>query len=178
VTVIVHCPSPLPLRLYKYGGGGCSSGYANSLSDALHLAHFRPTFCEHKESGRAGLQNHRPQRYTCTGVRAIRFLGIVLTTARFVRSTRADPVLWRRSTTALRTPVCINFVRLHQTYTRDVSCEWSHRCLKHRSLRRVHSVLRICACFTVFLLFMRVVIHTCTYMSSHTSYWFSELNLN
>jgi hypothetical protein len=74
---------PLPLRVYKYGGGGRSSGYANSLSDALHLVHSRPTFCEHRESGRAGLKNRRPLRYTCKGVRAIRFLGSVLVTAHF-----------------------------------------------------------------------------------------------
>jgi hypothetical protein len=27
---------------------------------------------------------------------------------------------------ALRISACIDYVRLHQTYTRDVSCEWSH----------------------------------------------------
>jgi hypothetical protein len=36
------------------------------------------------ESGRAGLRNHRPQIYTCTGVRAIRFLGSVFATARVI----------------------------------------------------------------------------------------------
>jgi hypothetical protein len=50
---------PLPLRVYKYEGGGHTSGYTNSLSDALHLAYSRPTFCEHRESGRADLQNRR-----------------------------------------------------------------------------------------------------------------------
>jgi hypothetical protein len=49
--------------------------------------------------------------------------------------------------TALRTSSCTDFVRLHRTNTRDVSCEWSHWCLEHRSLRWVHSVLRIYACF-------------------------------
>jgi hypothetical protein len=42
------------------------------------------------ESGRAGLQNRRPQNDTCTGVRAIRFLGSVLATARFICSTNVD----------------------------------------------------------------------------------------
>jgi hypothetical protein len=28
--------------------------------------------------------------------------------------------------TALRTSVCVDCVRLHRTYTRDVSCEWRH----------------------------------------------------
>jgi hypothetical protein len=72
--------------VYKYGEGGRYSGYANSLLDALHLAHSHPTFYEHRENERAGLQNHRPRRYTCTGVRAIRFLGSVLTIALFIRS--------------------------------------------------------------------------------------------
>jgi hypothetical protein len=44
------------------------------------------------ESGRVGLRNHRPQSYTCTGVRAIRFLGSILATARFIRSTSVDQV--------------------------------------------------------------------------------------
>jgi hypothetical protein len=56
----------------------------------LQSANSRPTFCEHRESGRAGLRNHCPQRYTCTGVRAIRFLGTVLATARFIRSSSSS----------------------------------------------------------------------------------------
>jgi hypothetical protein len=89
----------LPSARVKYEGGGRFSGYTNSLLDALHSAHFRPTFCEHRESGRADLQNHSPQRYTCMGVWEIRFLVSILATARFVRSTSADPVqrCWRRS---------------------------------------------------------------------------------
>ena len=51
--------------------------------------------------------------------------------------------------TAQRTSSCTDFVRLHRTNTRDVSCEWSHWCLEHRSLRWVHSVLHIYACFIV-----------------------------
>jgi hypothetical protein len=47
------------------------------------------------------------------------------------------------------TSACVDCVRLHRTYTRDVSCEWSHWCLEHRFLRRVHSVLSNCAWFTV-----------------------------
>ena len=54
------------------------------ISRELQTTHSRPIFCEHRESGRAGLRNHRPQRYTCTGVRAIRFLGSVFATARVI----------------------------------------------------------------------------------------------
>jgi hypothetical protein len=46
-------------------------------------------FCEHKESGRVSLQNRRPQRYTCTGVRTIRFSGAYLRLLAFIRSTSA-----------------------------------------------------------------------------------------
>jgi hypothetical protein len=88
---------PLPLRMYKYGGGGCLFWlHTNSLSNALHSTHSHPTSYEHREIRRAGLRNHRPQSYTCTSVRVIRFLGSVLATARSVRSTNANPVLRRR----------------------------------------------------------------------------------
>jgi hypothetical protein len=56
------------------------------ISRELQTTHSRPIFCEHRESGREGLRNHRPQRYTCTGVRAIRFLGSVFATARVICS--------------------------------------------------------------------------------------------
>jgi hypothetical protein len=68
----------------KYGGDGegeaVSSHAREDLSDALHSAHHRPTFCEHRESGRASLRNRRSQSYTCMGVRAIRFSGSILAT--------------------------------------------------------------------------------------------------
>jgi hypothetical protein len=51
--------------------------------------------------------------------------------------------------TAPHTSACIDCIRLYQTYTRDVSCEWSHWWLKHRSLYRVHSILSNCAYFIV-----------------------------
>jgi hypothetical protein len=51
--------------------------------------------------------------------------------------------------TALRTSACVDCVRLHRTYTRDVSCEWSHGCLEHRSLHRVQSIFCIYAYFIV-----------------------------
>jgi hypothetical protein len=125
--------------------------HANSLLDALHSAHSCPTFCDHRESGRAGLRNRHLQSYICTGVQAIRFLGSVLGTARSIRSTNADPVppfdVFRG--TVLCTSACINCVLLHRTYTRDVSCEWNHWWLEHRSLRRVHSVLSNSTCFIV-----------------------------
>jgi hypothetical protein len=109
-TVTVCSP---PSVLYKYRGGGRSSGYANSLSDTLHLAHSRHTFCEHRESGRASIRNRRPQSYTYTGVRAIRFLGSVLATARSVRSTNADQVPRRRH----RSRDCTAYICLHRLRT-------------------------------------------------------------
>jgi hypothetical protein len=49
--------------------------HENRFSDELHTTHSRPTFCEHRVSGRAGLRNRRQQSYTCTGVWAIMFWG-------------------------------------------------------------------------------------------------------
>jgi hypothetical protein len=49
---------PLPLRVYKYIGGGRSSGYAYSLLDALQSAIPVPPSTS-TDSGRAGLQNCR-----------------------------------------------------------------------------------------------------------------------
>jgi hypothetical protein len=74
-------------------------------------SHSRPTFCEHRECGRAGLRNRRPQINTCTGVRAIRFLGSVLATARSVRSTNADQVRRRRSKN------CTAYIYMHRLRT-------------------------------------------------------------
>jgi hypothetical protein len=111
-----------PLLSVPYGGGGRSSSHVNSLSDALHSAHSHPTLCEQRESGRAGLRNRRSHSYTFTGVRAISFLGSILTTARSIRSTNADSILHRRR--HLRdciAYICLYRLRLHRTYTRDVS---------------------------------------------------------
>src|SRR5688500_5981356 len=65
----------------------------HNLLDALQSAHSRPTFCKRRESERAGLRNRRQQRYICTGVQAIKLLGSVLATARFVCSTDTDLIL-------------------------------------------------------------------------------------
>jgi hypothetical protein len=87
--------------VYIYKGGEVASSYdrthVQTFSDALRTAHPRLTFCEHRECGRAGLQNRRSQSDTCTGVRAIRVLGSVLATACFVRPTNANQVLHRRA---------------------------------------------------------------------------------
>jgi hypothetical protein len=104
---------PLPLRVYKHGGGGCSSSYVNSLLDALHSTDSRHTFYEHKESGRAGLQNRRPQRYTCTGVWAIMILGSILSTVRFIHSTTVDCILHCRR----RSSDCTTYTCLHRLCT-------------------------------------------------------------
>jgi hypothetical protein len=85
---------------------------------------------------------HHPAS-TCTGVWAIRFLRSVFATAHVICSSRCcvyillfvvfpgrrvlllffSTIVWG---TAWRTSFCIDFVRLHRTNTRDVSCEWSH----------------------------------------------------
>jgi hypothetical protein len=169
---------PLPLRVYKYGGGGRSSGYANSLSDALHSSHLCPTFCEHKASGRAGLRNHRLQRYTCMGVRAIRFLGSVLATARFVCSTSVDPVLGRRRRSRDRTVyTCLHRLCTTTSNIHTRCLVWMEPLMPWASVPPQGTFCYLYLCmFYYCLLLMRVVIHICTCMSSHTSHWFSGLN--
>jgi hypothetical protein len=124
-TVTVRWP---PSACIYIRGGKTAFGNDNStreytaFSNALRTAHPRPTFCEHRQCGRAGLRNRRSQRDTCMGVRTIRFLGSVLATARFVRSSSADqvPRRWRCSRDC---SACVDFVRLYRTYIRDVSCK-------------------------------------------------------
>jgi hypothetical protein len=130
------------LTAYKNGEGRALLE-GQHLSHELQTTHSRPIFCEHRESGRAGLRNRRPQRYTCTGVWVIRFLGSVFVTARVICSSRCCVyillfvvfpgrrvlLLFFPGTvrgTARHTSSCIDFVRLHRTNTQDVSCEWSH----------------------------------------------------
>jgi hypothetical protein len=158
----------LPLRVYIYGVGEVASSYntVNSLRRVAHI-HSRPTFCEHRECGRAGLRNRRPQSYTCTGVRAIKFLWSVLTTARFVRSTNADQVPRRRR----RLRDCTAYICLHRL--RTTTSNIHTRCLvwmvplslEHRSLHRVHSVLSICAYFTYVSSDTHMHIHVVTYIT-------------
>jgi hypothetical protein len=66
MTGIVRSPSFA--RVY-IRGGKAAFGYERThvqFSDALCIAHPRPTFCDHRECGRIGLRNRRPQRDTCT----------------------------------------------------------------------------------------------------------------
>jgi hypothetical protein len=141
---LVCCPSPLPLSVYKYGGGGRNSGYANSFSNVLHSAYFRPTFYEQRE------WKSRPPKSPSIEVHLHGCAGDQVFGER-TRDCSFHP-LWffivgAVRGTALRTPACIEFVQLHRTYTRDVSYEWSHLCLKHRSLHRVLPVFHTYACF-------------------------------
>jgi hypothetical protein len=87
--------------------------HENKLSYVLQTVYSCPTFCEHRVSGRAGLRNHRPHSYTCTGVRAIRVLGSILATARFVRSTSVDQVSRRRRCSR----DCTAYICLHRLRT-------------------------------------------------------------
>jgi hypothetical protein len=93
--------------------------------------------CAHSV-GRAGLQNHCPHSDTCSGVRAIRFLGSVSATTLLLDDCRRRFLLPRIvyfpmdvQGTALGTLSCIDCGPLFRA-THDIdSCEWSHRCLKH-----------------------------------------------
>jgi hypothetical protein len=137
--------------VYKYGGCETASGYTRTDSQTSCTPHIPVPPYASIQSERAGFPNRRPQSYTCTGVGRLGFLGaysrLLALSARptliqfFIAGTIRG--------TARRTSACIDCVLLHRTYTRDVSCEWSHGCLEHQSLRGIHSVLRICAYFIV-----------------------------
>jgi hypothetical protein len=70
------------LTAYKNGEGGLFQSRESSHANCKQ--HIPVPSSTSTESGRAGLRNHRPQRYTCMGVRAIRFLGSVFATARVI----------------------------------------------------------------------------------------------
>jgi hypothetical protein len=59
------------LTIYKNWEGGLSSVIRDIISRELQTIYPRTIFCEHIESGRAGLRNRSSQRCTCTSVRAI-----------------------------------------------------------------------------------------------------------
>jgi hypothetical protein len=101
-TVIVCFPSSACVYIQ---GGEATSGLTTQYTRTnmykhsqtrVHTAHPCPTFCEHRECGRASLRNHHPQSDTCTGVQTIRFLGSVLATARFICSISIDQLPRRR----------------------------------------------------------------------------------
>jgi hypothetical protein len=79
-----------------------------NLSDALQTTHPCSTFCEHRESGRADIRNRCLQRYTCTGVWAIMFLGRVLATARFICSTSVASSTFGSSSTSFVVLHCVH----------------------------------------------------------------------
>jgi hypothetical protein len=180
-TVIVRwAPSA---RVY-IRGGEVACGHDNStrehttFSDALRIAHPRPTFCKHRRCGRADLRNRRPQRYTCTGVRATRFLGSVLATARFVRSSSADQVSrCRRHSRDCTAYICLRRLRTTTSNIHTRCLVWMKPLMPWASVPPQGTICSLYLCiFYCCLLLMCVVIHICTYMSSHTSLWFSVLN--
>jgi hypothetical protein len=114
------------------------------------------------ESGRAGVRNHRPQRDTCTGVWAIKFLGSVLATARFVRSTSIDQVPRRRRHSRDCTAyICLRRLRTttSNTHTHEMS-----------RVNGATDALSIgpSAGYTPFLVFVHILLLCTTYVSSDT----------
>jgi hypothetical protein len=122
MATVTVCSPPARVHIWRRGGYFWLQ-HVHRFSDKLHTAHSRPTFCEHRVSERAGLRNRRPQSYTCTGVRAIRFLGMY---SRLLASS-AQPALIKFLVvgtirgTALRTSVCIDCVRLSLPDTAPLS---------------------------------------------------------
>jgi hypothetical protein len=163
VTVTIRWPPSAPVYIR---GGEAASGYERTyvhFSDALRTVHPRPTFCEHRECGRAGLQNRRPQRDTSTDVRAMRFLGSVLATARFVRSTSADQVPRRRH----HSWDCTVYICLRRlcTTTSNIHTRclvWMEPLMPWASVSPKSTICFLYLCiFYCCLLFMWVVIHMC-----------------
>jgi hypothetical protein len=181
-TITVRWPPSV--RVYIWGGETASgherqnSTYEHWLvSNALRTTHPCPTFWEHRECGRAGLRNHRPKRDTCTYVRAIRFLGSVLATACFVRSTSADQVPRRRhhlwDCTAY---ICLRRLRTTTSNIHMRCLVWMEPLMPWASVPLHGTICSFYLCiFYCCLLLMSVVIHICTYLSSHTPLLFSGL---
>jgi hypothetical protein len=139
------------------------------FSDALRIAHPRPTFCEHRECGIAGLWNRRSQRDTCTGVRVIRFLGSVLAIAHFVRSTSADQVPRRRRRSWDYTAyICLRRLRTTMPNIHTRCLVWMESLMSWASVPLQGTICYLYLCiFYCCLLFMWLVIHICTYRHIH-----------
>ena len=123
-----------------------------TVSGTLHIVIPVPVLCEHRVSERADLRNHRPQSYTCMGVWAIRFLGSVLATARFVRSTNVDQVPRRRRRSA------------------STAYDYVERIHEMSRVNRATGALNIgsSAGYTLFFIFMHILLLFTTYVSSDT----------
>jgi hypothetical protein len=119
---------PLPMRVYKYVNSGCSFGYANiSQTHCSQLIPVPPS----ASTERVGEQASEIAVRRATFARVCGRSGFWGAYSRLLAPS-AQPTLIRFLIVdvvrgaALRTSVCIDCVRLHRTYTRDVSCEWSH----------------------------------------------------
>ena len=164
-TVIVLWP---PSARVYIRGGETTSGHDNStrehttFSDALRTTHPRPTFCEHRQCGRAGLWNRRPQIDTCTNVWAIRFLGSVLATARFVRSSSADQVPRYRC----RSRDCTAYIFLHRLLT--ITSNIHTRCLVWMEPLMSWASISPRGTLCMFLVFVHILLLFTAYVSSDT----------
>jgi hypothetical protein len=110
-TVTVRWPPSTRVQIRSRWG--CFWLRENILSYVLHTIHSCLIFCKHIVSGGASLRNCHPQSYTCTGVRAIRFLGSVLVTAHFIHSTSVDQVPRRqRHSRDYTAYICLHRLRM------------------------------------------------------------------
>jgi hypothetical protein len=163
-----------------------------NLSRELQTTHPRPIFYDHKKSVRASLRNRRLQIYTCTGVGAIRFFGkrirdcsrdlfdpALLFILLFVvfpgRHVLLFFVQWPfEGLYVVHLAASTLYGYIEQTH------ELSHVNGVTDALSIGPSAGTLCSSYLCMfyccLLFIRVVIHTCTYMSLHISYYFSGLN--
>jgi hypothetical protein len=173
VTVIVRCPSLLLLSVYKYEGDGRSSRYANSLLDMLHSTYSHPTFCEQERVGeqvseivvRRGTLARVCERSGFWGA-YLRLLAL------------SAPVLRRRRRSRDYTAyICLHRVRTTTSNIHMRCLVWIESLMLWASVPpHGTSCFQYLCMFHFCLLLMQLVVHTCTYMSPHTSHWFSRLN--
>jgi hypothetical protein len=116
-TVTVRWPSSA--CVYIRGGeaaSGLTAQYARTVSDVLHTAIPVPpststeSVGEQASEGRSGFWGAY-SRLLASSARPALIKFLVAGAIRGI---------------ALHTSVCVDCVQLHRTYTRDVSCEWSH----------------------------------------------------
>jgi hypothetical protein len=131
------------------------------MCTALRTTHPRPTFYEHRECGRIGFRNRHPKRDTCTGVWTIRFLGIILATARFVRSTSTDQFPRRRR----HSMDCTAYI-----YLRRLRTTISNTTHEMSRVNGATDTLSIgpSAGYTLFLVFVHILLLFIAFVSSNT----------
>jgi hypothetical protein len=113
-----------------------------------------PTLCScaHKTRNKQASETIVVVRDPARDRRLIRFLGsaqhVCLIDIDLFAGTHSSSSWWLFTGLHCKHQHASNPDQLHGTYTRDVSCEWSHRCFEHWSLHRVLTVTYFCAYYS------------------------------